>query len=122
MSPDDLLAACKLCEEMNLKLKLRKFDKSGVIVIELTDLNYDLLVNKVEMLAVNRFAAFASANRQGFASGGLLPSHVSTTLKMSLMIANEILLYAEKRGYLCRDEGTHGIEFYPNLFNDYSIK
>jgi ESCRT-II complex subunit VPS36 len=111
VSPDDLLAACKLCDRMRLRVKLRRFESTGVMVMELTDLDYSVLVDKVTHFAQERYTESGAA--------GILPSHVAAMLNMSLFISNEILSLAEKQGRLCRDDSVHGIEYYPNKFGDY---
>jgi len=108
VSPDDLLAACKLCERMRLRIKLRKFEGSGVLVMELIDLDYSVLVGKVTVFAQDQYQANPSV--------GILPSHVAAMLNMSLFISNEILSLAEMQGKLCRDDSVHGVEYFPNLF------
>lgn len=111
VSPDDLLAACKLCERMRLKVKMRRFESTGVLVMELVDLDYSVLVNKVTQYATQQYSENPSA--------GILPSHVATMLRMSLFISNEILSIAESQGHLCRDDSVHGVEYYPNMFDQY---
>ena len=37
-------------------------------------------------------------------------------MKVSLLVAKELLLECEVTGALCRDESIEGLFFYPNLF------
>ena len=114
VSPDDLLAACKLCQSMSLPLKLKTFPNSGVVVMELVDLDYHIMVDKILALAKQKYSSGTTENK------GLLPSQVAASLKMSLMITNEILLYAENVGVICRDSSDlHGVAYYPNMFPEY---
>lgn len=44
------------------------------------------------------------------------PMDVSHHLGISVILAKEQLLYAEKQTLLCRDETIEGIRFYENFF------
>lgn len=41
---------------------------------------------------------------------------LATALSISLLLAQERLLTAERLGKVCRDESIEGLRFYPNLF------
>lgn len=41
---------------------------------------------------------------------------LARTLNISIVLAQERLLTAERSGGICRDESIGGLRFYPNLF------
>ncbi|XP_013110981.1 vacuolar protein-sorting-associated protein 36 [Stomoxys calcitrans] len=97
LSPEDLLQAC---HSMQGPIKLRKFP-SGAMVLQLDSQNDELtaedtvnLVNESTSLAVEELAKVRS---------------------ISLILAKERLLAAERMGKLCRDESLEGLRFYPNF-------
>uniref|UniRef100_A0A670Y812 Vacuolar protein-sorting-associated protein 36 n=1 Tax=Pseudonaja textilis TaxID=8673 RepID=A0A670Y812_PSETE len=101
LSPEDLVNACKMLESLKLPLRLRIFD-SGVMVIEL------LSHNEEEMVA--------SALETVSEKGSLTAEEFAKLVGMSVLLAKERLLLAEKMGQLCRDDSVEGLRFYPNLF------
>jgi hypothetical protein len=50
---------------------------------------------------------------------GLSSVAAASALGVSVLVAKEQLLLAEDRGILVRDQGVHGLLFYPNLFDEY---
>uniref|UniRef100_H0VC30 Vacuolar protein-sorting-associated protein 36 n=1 Tax=Cavia porcellus TaxID=10141 RepID=H0VC30_CAVPO len=92
LSPEDLVNACKM---------LRVFD-SGVMVIELQSHKEEEMV--------------ASALETVSEKGSLTSEEFAKLVGMSVLLAKERLLLAEKMGHLCRDDSVEGLRFYPNLF------
>nr|XP_033804767.1 vacuolar protein-sorting-associated protein 36 [Geotrypetes seraphini] len=101
LSPEDLVNACKMLESLKLPLRLRIFD-SGVMVIELQSHNEEEMV--------------ASALETVSEKGSLTSEEFAKLVGMSVLLAKERLLLAEKMGHLCRDDSVEGLRFYPNLF------
>ncbi|KAF7239859.1 Vacuolar protein-sorting-associated protein 36 [Varanus komodoensis] len=101
LSPEDLVNACKMLEALKLPLRLRVFD-SGVMVIELQSHNEEEMV--------------ASALETVSEKGSLTAEEFAKVVGMSVLLAKERLLLAEKMGQLCRDDSVEGLRFYPNLF------
>ncbi|KAM4699787.1 vacuolar protein-sorting-associated protein 36 [Discoglossus pictus] len=101
LSPEDLVNACKMLESLKLPLRLRIFD-SGVMVIEHQSHNEDEMV--------------ASALETVSEKGSLTSEEFAKLVGMSVLLAKERLLLAEKMGHLCRDDSVEGLRFYPNLF------
>uniref|UniRef100_A0A9L0JIQ5 Vacuolar protein-sorting-associated protein 36 n=2 Tax=Equus TaxID=9789 RepID=A0A9L0JIQ5_EQUAS len=101
LSPEDLVNACKMLEALKLPLRLRVFD-SGVMVIELQ-------AHKEEEMV-------ASALETVSEKGSLTSEEFAKLVGMSVLLAKERLLLAEKMGHLCRDDSAEGLRFYPNLF------
>jgi len=46
----------------------------------------------------------------------LSAQELATLLDISILLAKERLLLAEKHAKLCRDDSDEGLRFYPNLF------
>ncbi|CAO2611622.1 Vacuolar protein-sorting-associated protein 36 [Lemmus lemmus] len=101
LSPEDLVNACKMLESLKLPVRLRVFD-SGVMVIELQ-------THKEEEMV-------ASALETVSERGSLTSEEFAKLVGMSVLLAKERLLLAEKMGHLCRDDSVEGLRFYPNLF------
>ncbi|XP_078078451.1 vacuolar protein-sorting-associated protein 36 [Mustelus asterias] len=101
LSPEDLVNACKMFEALNLPMRLRIFD-SGVMVVQLQSHNED------EMIA----SAVETVSERGFISS----EEYAKLVGISVLLAKERLLLAEKVGHLCRDDSVESLRFYPNLF------
>ncbi|XP_006877490.1 PREDICTED: vacuolar protein-sorting-associated protein 36-like [Chrysochloris asiatica] len=101
LSPEDLVNSCKMLDALKLPLRLRVFD-SGVMVIELQSHKEEEMV--------------ASALETVSEKGSLTSEEFAKLVGMSVLLAKERLLLAEKMGHLCRDDSVEGLRFYPNLF------
>uniref|UniRef100_A0AAR2J336 Vacuolar protein-sorting-associated protein 36 n=1 Tax=Pygocentrus nattereri TaxID=42514 RepID=A0AAR2J336_PYGNA len=101
LSPEDLVNACKMFESLKLPLRLRVFD-SGVMVVQLQSHNEEEMI--------------ASALDNVSEKGSLTAEEFAKLLGLSVLLAKERLLLAEKMGHLCRDDSVEGLRFYPNLF------
>uniref|UniRef100_A0A671LYS2 Vacuolar protein-sorting-associated protein 36 n=1 Tax=Sinocyclocheilus anshuiensis TaxID=1608454 RepID=A0A671LYS2_9TELE len=101
LSPEDLVNACKLFESLKLPLRLRVFD-SGVMVVQLQSHSEEEMI--------------ASALDNVSDKGSLTAEEFAKLLGLSVLLAKERLLLAEKMGHLCRDDSVEGLRFYPNLF------
>uniref|UniRef100_A0A8D2DBR1 Vacuolar protein-sorting-associated protein 36 n=1 Tax=Sciurus vulgaris TaxID=55149 RepID=A0A8D2DBR1_SCIVU len=102
LSPEgDLVNACKMLEALKLPPRLWVFDR-GVMVIELQSHKEEEMV--------------ASALETVSEKGSLTSEEFAKLLGMSVLLAKERLLLAEKMGHLCRDDSVEGLRFYPNLF------
>uniref|UniRef100_A0A9L0TQR9 Vacuolar protein-sorting-associated protein 36 n=1 Tax=Equus caballus TaxID=9796 RepID=A0A9L0TQR9_HORSE len=100
LSPEDLVNACKMLEALKLPLRLRVFD-SGVMVIELQHKEEEMVASALETVSEK---------------GSLTSEEFAKLVGMSVLLAKERLLLAEKMGHLCRDDSVEGLRFYPNLF------
>ncbi|XP_060532086.1 vacuolar protein-sorting-associated protein 36 [Cylas formicarius] len=101
LSPEDVLNASKLMETLNLPLKLYQFS-SGVMVLQLSSMD-DESVAEITSVLVQE-------------NGSLTSEELSQKLGISVTLAKERLLNAEKCGKCCRDDAIEGLRFYPNLF------
>lgn len=97
LSPEDLLNACHY---LNGPIKLRKFP-SGAMVLQLE--NHD-----DEAVAEETFQEVDKAKC-------LSIEQLAQILNISLLLAQERLLTAERAGKVCRDDSIEGLSFYPNL-------
>lgn len=101
LSPEDLVNACKMFEALKLPLRLRIFD-SGVMVVELQSYNEEeMITSALDMVSEK---------------GSLTAEEFAKLVGISVLLAKERLLMAEKIGHLCRDDSVEGLRFYPNLF------
>eukprot|EP01116_Phalansterium_solitarium_P004129 TRINITY_DN15018_c0_g1_i1.p1 TRINITY_DN15018_c0_g1~~TRINITY_DN15018_c0_g1_i1.p1 ORF type:complete len:416 (-),score=97.31 TRINITY_DN15018_c0_g1_i1:365-1558(-) len=103
ISPDDLYRACMLFEPLRLPVRLRRFD-SGVLVVHTLD-NTDQAIAK-------------SMRDLVLIDGPQTAFDVARSRNVSIALATEQLLAAERLGALCRDETLDGVVFYLNVFTD----
>ncbi|XP_046978436.1 vacuolar protein-sorting-associated protein 36 [Vanessa cardui] len=101
ISPEDLLNACKLLQNVDSPMSLRKFP-SGACVLQLNS---------------NRDEEIAKATSQLLEENGFLtPVKLSQIANVSVLLARERLFTTESLGLACRDESIEGLAFYPNMF------
>lgn len=98
LSPEDLLNAC---QALSGPIKLRKFP-SGAMVLQLES-HDDEVVAEETATEVEK-------------SDSLSVEELARILEISLLLAQERLLTAERSGKVCRDESIEGLRFYPNKF------
>ena len=46
---------------------------------------------------------------------GLTADRIATNLSINVVLMKELLIEAEEKGYLCRDESLEGVRYYDNL-------
>jgi len=109
LSPEDLVNACKVMREFDgvkrkpkLKMALRKFDESGVMVLQLKTLDEESVIKDTE----DRLQE----------SGSLSASELAQAVGTSVLLAQERLRLTEDRGKACRDDSVQGLRFFPNYF------
>lgn len=98
LSPEDLLNAC---QALNGPIKLRKFP-SGAMVLQLESHDDEVVAEETA--------------KEVEKSKSLSVEELARILEISLLLAQERLLTAERSGKVCRDESIEGLRFYPNLF------
>jgi len=106
ISPDDLYRACVLFEELNVPVRLRRFD-SGVLVVQSLN-NSDQAISKQVADAIK-------------ISGPQTAFDIARAKNVSIALATEQLLTAERMGAICRDETYEGTTFYLNFFADRNL-
>ncbi|VVC45040.1 EAP30,Vacuolar protein sorting protein 36, GLUE domain,Winged helix-turn-helix DNA-binding domain,PH [Cinara cedri] len=102
LSPEDLMHACFMMNsDTSSPIKLKQFD-SGVLALQSSMCEESVVLKKiVEALKI---------------SGSLSAQELSTSIGVSVLLAKEYLLTAEKNGKSCRDESIEGLKFYLNKF------
>ncbi|KAK3809555.1 MAG: EAP30/Vps36 family-domain-containing protein [Benniella sp.] len=110
VSPKDLHTACQLFPDLNLPLRLRKFD-SGLLVIQ-----------TMARYSDDEVSASITKRIQDLPPGvGLTAVELAGAIQISVALAQEQLLMTEARGLICRDEAVEGLRFYDNLFAKWEI-
>lgn len=103
ISPDDCYYAAQLLQPLNLGFHLHTFVHSGLRVIRSDAYREDRMVQRLEKLI--------RGQRQ------VSSAFVALEWKISLALAQELLLTAELGGVLCRDDSVvEGLVFYSNRF------
>ncbi|KAG0212185.1 hypothetical protein BGX28_006731 [Mortierella sp. GBA30] len=110
ISPKDLHTACQMFTELNLALRLRKFD-SGLLVIQTMARYSDDEVSSSITKQIQELPPGA----------GLTAVEVASAIQISVALAHEQLLMTEARGLICRDESVEGLRFFDNLFAKWEI-
>ncbi|KAG0025810.1 hypothetical protein BGZ81_006822 [Podila clonocystis] len=110
ISPKDLHTACALFLDLNLPLRLRKFD-SGLLVIQTMARYSDDEVSETISARIRRLPPGA----------GLSALELASAIQISVALAHEQLLMTEARGLICRDESVEGLKFFDNLFAKWEI-
>lgn len=106
LSPDDLLNAVQMMSTLQLGMRMRVFP-SGVRVIQLDSLDE----RAFDQTLIQFLESDEDAQRSGVNA-----SVVARFFSLSVMVAKERLLDAERRGVLCRDESLEGLLYFPNRF------
>lgn len=101
VSPDDLINACRLFEELSLSFRLKTFPNGIIIVEQVTQTDASIADTLLELAKANEYLTATS-----YASIRSVP----------VMLAEEHLRFAERLGKLCRDDSIQGLRFYPNRF------
>jgi len=101
ISPEDLYRACVLFEDLNLPVRLRRFD-SGVLVVQSSVHNDTTIATHIKQLVEEH--------------GPLTALDVAKYKRLSPALTLEQLQTAERHEFLCRDETFAGVVFYLNLF------
>lgn len=109
VSPDDFLKSAEVMGSLGLGISLVRF-ASGVIILRLDTLNEDSLCQSILQLA--------RSSNLDTGDDGIHASLVAQHLNLSILLAKEILLIAENRGLLCRDDTISGLAFFQNKFID----
>ncbi|KAG0250077.1 hypothetical protein BG011_008662 [Mortierella polycephala] len=110
ISPKDLHTACQMFQDLNLPLRLRKFD-SGLLVIQ-----------TMARYSDDEVSSTISKRIQNLPPGaGLTAVELASAIQISVALAQDQLLMAESRGLICRDESVEGLRFFDNLFAKWEI-
>lgn len=106
ISPHDLLCACQGLNDLRLPIVYKEFS-SGVLSIHLRDQTDERSDQKLLQILSDLDKNFRI---------GVQPINVAQTLAISITVAKELLLDAESRGLLCRDDSVNGLAFFKNIY------
>ena len=98
VSPEDVLNACKLLDG---PMKLRIYP-SGAMILQLENHSDEKVAEEIEQQVDNQ--------------GSLSIEELARNMQISVLLAHERFMIAERFGKICRDESIEGLRFYPNLF------
>ncbi|KAG9511018.1 Vacuolar protein-sorting-associated protein 36, partial [Fragariocoptes setiger] len=107
VSPEDVLNACQIYQDMpELGMRLVKYT-SGLLVLESVDLDgASTHEQTLEFVRTKRFTT---------------PPQMALQLSIPVSLARQRLQECENLGLLCRDESIEGLAFYPNMFLNQDI-
>lgn len=105
LSPEDFLCGCSMLESLGMPIVLREFD-SGVKVLQSSAHNETVIAEDTVNILKQ--------------TGKLNAEELARMLGISVILAKQRFLIAEKHGKACRDDTIEGLIFYPNklLEND----
>src|SRR5690606_11179160 len=104
ISPLDLSKATQLFSTLNLPVRLKKFRKSGLVVVQDADESDDKIERRI-----------LGVVRDGSKWGrGVGVKEIAERFGWSLGVAIEELEMCEERGGLCREGGVEGVKFWEN--------
>lgn len=106
ISPNDLVQACSLFERLKLPFKLKKFE-SGVVAVQSNMFSAEGIAKRID----NLLKKAESENKVSISA-----IDVAKDLSLSIQLALEHLMTAEKQLIICRDETVDGIRFFRNKF------
>lgn len=112
ISPQKLVDALALCDELELPLNVREMGRMKVI--ESRGSSTTMLLRMIQYIKSE------SSMLSWRASCGFSARDISEKFGYSVQIATEELKLAERTGHLCRDEDISGLRFFINHFSDIS--
>mmetsp|Transcript_27396 Transcript_27396/g.42792 ORF Transcript_27396/g.42792 Transcript_27396/m.42792 type:complete len:216 (+) Transcript_27396:204-851(+) len=102
VSPADLRKAAEVLNKKKMSIRLHQF-RSGVLVIKPATSESE--TEEETLLALLKSSKV-----------GLSAADIAQGMGLSMTMAREALLEAEKVGKVCRDDSLEGLLFYPNVF------
>lgn len=109
VSPDDFLQSARMLEKLGVGISLKDFP-SGVSMLRLDSLNEESLCKSLVELF--------NSDEIEILEEGIQASLVAQRFNLSIVLAKEILLIAENRELLSRDDSLGGLSFFLNKFKD----
>lgn len=106
ISPEDLLQAVSLLSKLGLGMSERVFP-SGVRVVQEDAFDDDAMAQRLADAAEK--------------AGNVTALQISKDLHIPSLLAQEQLLAAERKGYLCRDVTLESTRFFPNRFQEFAL-
>ena len=109
ISPDDFCQAVQVTNSLSLEIEFKQFN-SGVKVIQLKSFNSEEMCVKIVNIINN--STYYKIN-------GIQAQTISELLNISITITKEVLLIAELKEYICRDDSIYGLSYFINNFINY---
>ena len=106
ISPNDLLQASRLMESLQTGISFKEYT-TGVYTLQLDSMNEEYICNSLMRLLRDH----------KYDDNGLNAAVVANSIHVSLIVAKQQLLLAERKGLLCRDESIQGVNFFKNILN-----
>ncbi|KAI9339811.1 EAP30/Vps36 family-domain-containing protein [Zopfochytrium polystomum] len=103
ISPKDLQTSVSLFETMKLPYRVRRFEKSGLLVVQSSAYSDDAIATRV-------LARLEEAGRQ---RRGVSAYELAAAEGVPVVLASEQV--TERYGLICRDDSWEGLRFYKNL-------
>jgi ESCRT-II complex subunit VPS36 len=111
VSPDDLRTAAELFESLQLPVSLRVFP-SGVAVVQDRSWSDDAVCMAIVDVLSKDDGSVVDSNL----GRGLSCTQYAVEASVPVAVATEQLLLAERKGFVCRDDGPSGLYFFRNWF------
>lgn len=118
VSPSDFQRAAELWEKLKLPVRLRRFKKSGLLVVQRYDWTDEKTIQKLQewMVELRHVPPVEPAGAWDWRLFGraVTAQEAAQRFQWSVGVAAEELEMAEDRGILCREEGIEGLRFWSN--------
>jgi ESCRT-II complex subunit VPS36 len=121
VSPTDFEKAARMWETLKLPLRLRKFKKSGVLVVQGRDRTDEMTIKALDGWMNELHSAEGTgweARTTRKFGRGVTARDVAERFGWSVGVAEEELEMATERGVLCREESIEGLKFWQNFLVD----
>ncbi|EFR05245.1 vacuolar protein-sorting-associated protein 36 [Nannizzia gypsea CBS 118893] len=122
VSPRDFHSAAEQWEVLRLPVRLRRFRKSGLLVVQRSDWTDEKTLHQLSTwlqdttTTTATTATSSSSSTSAVFGRGVTAQEAGEHFGWSLGVASEELEMAEERGLLCREQGVEGLRFWINHF------
>lgn len=123
VSPRDFHSAAEQWEVLRLPVRLRRFRKSGLLVVQRADWTDEKTLqqlsawlNQLHSTSTSTSTSTTSTTTTSWFGRGVTAQEAGERFGWSLGVASEELEMAEERGLLCREQGVEGLRFWLNHF------
>ncbi|EZF75341.1 hypothetical protein H105_03041 [Trichophyton soudanense CBS 452.61] len=117
VSPRDFHSAAEQWEVLRLPVRLRRFRKSGLLVVQRADWTDEKTLQQLSAWLNQLHSTTTTTSTTASCFGrGVTAQEAGERFGWSLGVASEELEMAEERGLLCREQGVEGLRFWLNHF------
>ncbi|EFE38735.1 hypothetical protein TRV_06609 [Trichophyton verrucosum HKI 0517] len=124
VSPRDFHSAAEQWEVLRLPVRLRRFRKSGLLVVQRADWTDEKTLQQLSAWlnqlhstsTTSTPATSTTTTTSSWFGRGVTAQEAGERFGWSLGVASEELEMAEERGLLCREQGVEGLRFWLNHF------